>query len=103
MGDDFVIASGAQLLHTGGVASALQDSLEFSAFGIAANQFGVLFMGGGAGNVPFGDGLRCVFSGGLGVHRFPVEQADFFGEFQVSNMVSTSQAFPGAGPIQPGD
>jgi hypothetical protein len=102
-GDDFQASTGALLIYNSGVPSALQDSLEFSAYGLAANQFGVLFMGGGTNSFSFGDGLRCVVSGGQGVYRFPVQQADFFGEFQLKNLVSTSQGFPGGGPIQPGE
>ena len=72
-GDDFQVTTGAELLYNDGIPSALQDSLEFSAFGIAANQFGVLFMGGGTNNISFGDGLRCV---GGGVVRLEVAFAD---------------------------
>jgi len=98
-----VITTGAQLVHSGGISSAQLDSLEFAAFGIASNQFGVLFMGGGTNNFTFGDGLRCVVSGSRGVHRFPVQQADFFGEIQITGVVSHSQGFSGGGPIEPGD
>ncbi|MCB9914260.1 MAG: hypothetical protein H6828_03800 [Planctomycetes bacterium] len=101
-GGDFNSNTGALLLHSGGNASALQDSLEFTVYGIGANQFGVLFMGGGQGQSTFGDGLRCVTSGGRGVHRFPVFQTDFFGDVTLQNIVSGSQGFPGAGAIQPG-
>jgi hypothetical protein len=102
-GDDLQSTTGAELLYSAGVPSALQDSLEFSAFGLAINQFGVLFMGGGTNSISFGDGLRCVVSGGQGVYRFPVQQADFFGEIQLKDLVSTSQSFPGGGPIQAGE
>jgi len=101
-GDDGVITTGAHLIHTGGLASATSDTLEFAAYGIAVNQFGILFMGGGQTSTPLGAGLRCVVSGGQGVHRFPVEQADFFGEIRIDQVVSQSQGFPGSGPIQPG-
>ena len=101
-GDDGVITTGAHLIYAGGLASANSDTLEFAAYGLAVNQFGILFMGGGQTSAPLGAGLRCVVSGGQGVHRFPVEQADFFGEVRVTQIVSHSQGFPGGGPIQPG-
>ncbi|MCH2107082.1 MAG: hypothetical protein MK291_10615, partial [Planctomycetes bacterium] len=101
-GDDGNVFSGAELRHTGGLASTTSDSLAFAAYGIAVNQFGILFMGGGQTNAPFGAGLRCVVSGGQGIHRFPVGQADFFGEVRIDQIVSQSQGFPGSGVIQPG-
>jgi len=101
-GDDGNVFSGAELRHTGGLASATSDTLTFSAYGIANGQFGVLFMGGGQASLPFGAGLRCVVPGGQGVHRFPVGQADFFGEIRIDQIVSYSQGFSGSGRIQPG-
>ncbi len=102
-GDDFVNSTGAALVHSAGSASALQDSLEFTAYGMASFQTGVLFMGGGTGSTPFGDGLRCVQSGPSAILRFPVQTADLFGEVYLPNIVSTSQSFAPVGQIKPGD
>ncbi|MFK7928930.1 MAG: hypothetical protein AB8H79_12130, partial [Myxococcota bacterium] len=63
------------VLSACGSASTTLDDLVLSAEGVPANFFGLIYMGGGAVDLPFGDGRRCVGSGGNGVHRFPVRNA----------------------------
>ncbi|HIG12615.1 MAG TPA: hypothetical protein EYG30_07410 [Planctomycetes bacterium] len=102
-GVDFSFSTGAELVHSGGVPSALQDSFEFTVRGMSGNQLGLVYMGAGSSNFVFGDGLRCVVSAGLGIRRFPVQQADFVGEFIQPGIVGLSQGFPPTGQIQPGE
>jgi len=77
-------------LHSGGIGprtaatgsvSVAADDLVITGFDLPANKPGLMFMGGGQIQVPFGDGQRCVGTGGVGVFRFGVQQSSASGTF----------------------
>jgi hypothetical protein len=63
--------SGA-LLSAAGSTSLAADDLVLTASNLTLNQSGIIYMGPNQIQLPFGDGLRCVGGGSLGVVRFPV-------------------------------
>ena len=73
--------------------------------GVPADQFGILYMGAGRASLPFGDGLRCVGAGGVGIFRFPVQSAGFAGLLQEGpGIVAHSRAaFTPPGGIDAGE
>ena len=91
------------LLGFSGTSRVSLDDLVLSATNLPINQFGLFYMGGGAASAPFGNGLRCVSSGGVGIYRFPVVAA-LAGTMQLGpGIVAFSQAhFPLSGQIQSG-
>lgn len=62
---------GAVLAAAGSTSLAAGD-LALTATALPAQKFGLVFMGGGQTAAAFGDGLRCVTSGGQGLFRFPL-------------------------------
>jgi len=94
---------GARLL-AGGSNSVAEDDLVLSARGVPRDQFGLLYMGMGTIEVPFGDGLRCVSSGGAGLFRFPAMFSGTEGLIQLGpGLVEFTQtSFPFAGQIRAG-
>jgi hypothetical protein len=92
---------GARLTGSGS-ASVGTDDLFLTVAPVPANQFGIVFMGGGQSQQLFGDGLRCIASGGIGIFRYSV-QSTGSGSFTRGPIVGYSQAnFPPAGRIQAG-
>lgn len=71
---------GARLDATGS-ASVGQDDLLLHVSHMTATQFGLIYMGGAGAEVVFGDGLRCVSAGGVGIFRFPLNSSDSNGGF----------------------
>lgn len=61
---------GAPFVGSTGTMSVAADDLVLSATCLPINQFGLVYMGGAPIEVPFGDGLRCVGSGGIGIYRY---------------------------------
>lgn len=71
------------VIGTLGSTSIAQNDLVLSATGAVPNGFGLFYYGGGAAQQPFGDGLRCVTGGGVGLFRLsPAMQADVTGQAQ---------------------
>lgn len=66
----------AYLFSGGGTASVSADDLVMSAGNLPANQSALVYMGAGRAQLPFGDGLRCVSNGGVGLFRFPVQDTE---------------------------
>jgi hypothetical protein len=66
--------AGARLAACGS-ASVTSDDLVLTATGLTPSQFGLVFMGAGTLNLPFGDGVRCVGPAGVGVFRYAVTNA----------------------------
>ncbi|HJO25614.1 MAG: hypothetical protein CMK00_02625 [Planctomycetes bacterium] len=62
--------SGASMGHVG-TGSVLANDLVLTATGCPTNQFGIFYYGAGQLQFPFGNGWRCVGSGGVGLFRFP--------------------------------
>lgn len=87
-------------------ASVTADDLTLDATFLPAGQSGLVFMGPSTiAPIPFGDGLRCVDGGGVGLFRFPVHASDPEGSFtEGPGIVAHSHAsFPPAGGIEAGD
>ncbi|MFT5153689.1 MAG: hypothetical protein ACI841_003693, partial [Planctomycetota bacterium] len=84
-------------------SSVSADDLVLTLDQAPVHQFGLLFMGGGAPDLPFGDGRFCVGAGGSGVFRFPIRSTAGSGSFVQSSLVQYSQQNFGAnGTIVPG-
>ena len=95
--------SGAVLVQGLGGASVSSDNLVMTALGLPQQQFGLIYMGAGQLSAPFGDGLRCVGSGGAGLFRYPIQNSGFAGAFVIGpGIVADSQGFPAAGHISAG-
>jgi hypothetical protein len=99
-------STGAGTLLTGkGSTSVGSDELFLTATGVPPNQFGIIFMGGAATTpMPFGDGLLCVGSGGMGTYRYlPPKNSGSLGQIVEGPIVSLSQIFPQPGKVDVGE
>ncbi len=69
------------------------------------DQFGLFYMGGGQTQFPFGDGFRCVGSGGVGLFRYkPPHSSGSAGMLTLGpGIVARSQSFPMSGHIDAGE
>lgn len=87
-----------------GSSSVANDDLVLRATGVPANQNGLVFMGPQQIELPFGDGLRCVGAGGIGVFRFPVRNSGAAGVLvEGPGLVAHSHSsFPPQGAIEAG-
>jgi hypothetical protein len=75
-GTGCVNSSGAGAkMSASGSTSVAADDLVLTVSGVPSGKNGIVYMGGGPNAAPFGNGLRCVKSGGLGVKRFPLQSA----------------------------
>jgi hypothetical protein len=94
----------AFLLDSGGSSSVASDDLLLAADKLPPNQNGILFMGPGQGQLPFGDGLLCVSPASVGIFRFAVQNTGVGGDTSFGpGIVATSHArFRPAGRIQAG-
>lgn len=101
-GDDGNHTTGASLT-TSGTADVGLDDLTLTVAGIVPNQFGLIFLGELNTSVTTGDGIRCVGAGPNGLWRFPVQQADGSGSFQLTGVVAASQNFGATGWIDAGE
>ncbi len=63
------------LLSGSNTVSVTSDDLLLFATPLPPNQSVLLFMGAGATDLPFGDGMRCVSPGTKGLFRFPVRNS----------------------------
>jgi hypothetical protein len=87
-----------------GSASLSADDLTLAVSNMPPNSSGRLYMGAGAVQVPFGDGLLCAGGGGYGQFRFPIQSADTSGSFQFGPGIGqfAQSHFSPLGHIQPG-
>jgi len=91
------------VLQACGSGSVTTDDLVIEARQLPPGTSCLLFMGGGQSFSPFGDGIRVASSGGVGLFRFGVRQADAQGAVvRGPGLVAQSQTFPLAGRIQAG-
>lgn len=97
------VGPGAMMEHTGTPSVSL-GNLRLVATGAPAGQFGLFYYGAGQIAVPFGEGLRCVGAGGVGIFRLlPPIKADPSGTFQLLLDFGTPPLGGGdAGAIEPG-
>jgi len=94
------------VLWAAGTSSVAADDLALTAFNVPPGQFGIYFMGGGQIQLPFGDGLRCVGSGGRGIFRFlPPRSSGATGVLTLGPgiVAHTRASFAPAGQIDAGD
>lgn len=95
--------SGAFLTACGSTSVA-SDDLRLIVSGLPANQFGILFMGGGTSRAPFGDGILCVAPVDIGFCRFSIQNAGDQGMFtEGPGIVAFTQGPGGACRIDPGE
>ena len=93
---------GSSLAWTGG-SSLAADDLELHALGAVPQQPGLFYYGPDQVQVLFGDGIRCVGSGGLGIFRlYPILMADTAGQATLALDLSAPPASSGAGQINAG-
>jgi hypothetical protein len=94
--------AGARIGATG-EPSVSQNTFTLTATDAAAGEYGLFYYGGGQAQVPFGDGWRCVSSGGAGTYRLgPPQTIDAAGELE--RWVDFTQPPAGSGPgtVEPG-
>ena len=93
------------LLAACGSSSAAEDDLVLTLSHLPPNKFGLFFMGGGQTQLPFGDGFRCVDTGGVGLFRYnPPQNSGSEGLTTLGpGIVARSQSFSMNGHIDPGE
>jgi len=99
-------SGGGALLTACGSESVAADDLLLTASGLPTNKWGLFYMGAAQLDMPFGDGQRCVGSGGVGMFRFfPLQNSGPLGTLVLGPGIAAhaSASFPGAGHIDPGD
>lgn len=85
-----------------GSTSVAANDLVLDVASAIPGQFGVFFYGPEQASVPFGNGLRCVGAGSLGLFRFtPPVLGDLFGDASYAVDLTTAPANAGAGRIDP--
>ncbi|MCB9916710.1 MAG: hypothetical protein H6828_16430 [Planctomycetes bacterium] len=87
--------AGATITFTGSTSVGAND-LALTATQLPTNQNGLFYMGPNQIQLPFGDGLRCVGGGGIGLVRFPI------GNSGASGTLALPAGFVGSAPIAPG-
>jgi len=91
------------VLQACGSGSVTADDLVIEARQLPPGTSCLLFMGGGQSFSPFGDGIRVASSGGVGLFRFGIRQADAQGAMiRGPGLVTQSQTFPMSGRISAG-
>ena len=93
------VGTGALMSWTG-TPSITAEDFHLVMTGAPANQFMVFYYGAAQISLPFGNGLRCVGAGGVGVFRFPVLQID--GSGSVDMLVDYKQPPAGGNQQAPG-
>jgi serine protease AprX len=63
-----------------GSTSVGDNDLVLRSSGVPTNQFGLFYYGASQLSIPFGNGVRCVSSGGAGIFRLPVVLSDTNGD-----------------------
>ena len=93
------------LLAACGSASVAADDLTLTLSHLPSNKFGLFFMGGGQTQIPFGDGLRCVDTGGVGLFRYNPPQNSGGAGFMTlgPGIVARSMSFAMSGHIDAGE
>ncbi len=91
------------VLFSQGTDSVAADDLVLRAVHLPPNQPQLTYMGGGQIGLPFGNGLRCVGAGGVGLLRFGVGNSGPEGALQFGpGIVASSCQVPGGTCITPG-
>jgi hypothetical protein len=94
---------GAELYFLG-TSRVSFDDLVLVADGLPTGQFGIIYMGAGQLSATFGDGLRCVGGGGVGLFRYPAQNSGAGGTISRGpGLVAAScGSFPPSGCITAG-
>ncbi|MDP6409995.1 MAG: esterase-like activity of phytase family protein [Planctomycetota bacterium] len=96
-------AGSGALIGSTGQASVSANTFTLTATGAVGGQFGLFYYGGGQAQVPFGDGLRCVSSGGVGTFRLgPPQTIDGAGGLERLVDFTQPPAGSGSGAIAAG-
>ncbi len=92
-------------LGASGSTSYTADDLVLHVTHLPLNQFSIMYMGVGQTSAPFGDGLRCVVTGGVGLFRYlPPQNSGPSGTITLGpGIVSRSRSFPPGGEIDAGE
>ncbi len=95
---------GGALIDTAGSTSLAANDFSLYVSGAVPSVPGIFFYGGGQSSTPFGDGVRCVAAGGLGIFRLnPAQVISVFGDLSRPVDLTAPPAGSGAGQIQAGD
>ncbi|MDP6762030.1 MAG: choice-of-anchor B family protein [Planctomycetota bacterium] len=95
---------GGALISSSGTTSVVANDLVLETVGAVGGQFGLFYYGPNQIQVPFGDGFRCVGSGGVGLFRLnPPGMIDPFGDLSRTLDLTQPPANAGPGMIQAGD
>ena len=99
-----VNSSGQPAIMTWAGGFSLADNdLQLVVSGTVPNQNGIFYYGGASADVPFGNGRRCVSTGGVGIFRLlPIVQADGFGDAVRAVDYDAPPMNGGAGEVTPG-
>ncbi len=92
-------AGSGALIGSNNQTSIASNAFELSATGLPASVNGIFFYGPQAQQVPFGNGVNCVGSGGIGTFRLPMYTSDASGS--VLQLLDFNQ-LPAGGEITPG-
>jgi hypothetical protein len=96
------VGPGALIGATGGT-SISANAFTLTAVGAVPGQYGLFYYGAGQTQIPFGEGLRCVSSGGAGIFRLgPPQTVDGAGDLSRPVDFTQPPAGSGAGAIAPG-
>lgn len=96
-------AGPGETISATGSTSIAANNFTLHATGGPPSQFGLFYYGGAQLNQPFGDGVRCVGSGGAGLFRLnPPTLSDGLGGSSRLVDFTTAPAGGGAGTILPG-
>ena len=85
-----------------GTTSVSAADLYLTADGCPGQQFGLFYYGASQIAVPFGDGIRCVGGGGIGLFRLGVVLTDPLGGALLKVNYGAPQQASGAGALLPG-
>jgi hypothetical protein len=87
-----------------GSTSVGASDLMLSVWNAPPQQFGLFFYGPQRIDLPFGDGVRCVGGGSVGLFRFnPPQLTDGFGDLDRPVDFTVPPAGSGPGALLPGD
>ncbi|MDP6762278.1 MAG: hypothetical protein QF860_05390 [Planctomycetota bacterium] len=75
-------AGGGMTLTYSGSPSVGGADFTLMGFGGPANQLGIFYYGPEQVSIPFGNGVRCIGAGFLGIYRLPVVSLDVFGDVE---------------------
>ncbi len=94
--------AGATVTALGSTSIAANDFVLHAAAAVP-NQFGLFYYGASQIQAPFGDGVRCVGAGGIGIFRLsPAQLGNFVGEITRPVNFGAPPTNAGPGAIQPG-